>query len=50
VWRPSKSNQQRAAVRPGGKWKECEGVSLCCLKDWLARETVEGIFAVQGQE
>jgi hypothetical protein len=49
VWRPSQENPRRAAVCPGEKRKECGSLCLSCVKDCLARDTVEGILAVQGQ-
>jgi hypothetical protein len=47
VWPPAKENPQRSAVRPGEKRKKCGGVFMSCVKDCLAGDTVEGIFAVQ---
>jgi hypothetical protein len=32
MWRPSEKNQRRAAVRPGKKRKECDGVFLSRVK------------------
>jgi hypothetical protein len=48
VWRPAEENLRRSAVRPGERMKECGGVFPSCVKDCLARDTVEGVFAVQG--
>jgi hypothetical protein len=50
VWHSSEDSPRRAAVRPGEEVMECGSVFLSCARDCLARDTVEGIFAVQGQE
>jgi hypothetical protein len=44
VWRPSDENPRRATVRPAEKLKECGSVFLSCVKDCLARDTLEGIL------
>jgi hypothetical protein len=48
VWRPSEQGPRRAAVRQGEKRKERWYVFLSCVKDCLARDTAEVVFAVQG--
>jgi hypothetical protein len=54
VWRPGRralAGKPATGCRtPRRERKECGGVFPSCVKDCLLRDTVEGLFAVQGQE